>query len=55
VPAGVQQLKEGEGHKLYEVMRLPSNPIDTREAAAERSRALYAEALKGTAFKQGRP
>ena len=50
VPAGVQQLKAGEGHKLYEIARLPSNPIEEREAAMARSRELYAATVRGTAF-----
>lgn len=52
VPRGIQQLKAGRGHKLYEIARAPSTPRHVAEAAMEESRQLYAGALQGTEFAQ---
>jgi hypothetical protein len=45
VPRGLLALRNGEGHKLYEIMRVPSNPMPVREEAARKSRALYATGI----------
>jgi phage-related protein (TIGR01555 family) len=58
VPQGVAQLKMGEslqsngpGHTLYEVMRMPTNPMGARQAAARKSRRLYSKALPKAFFR----
>jgi phage-related protein (TIGR01555 family) len=58
VPQGVAQLKMGEnlqsngvGHQLYEVMRLPSRPIEARQAAARKARSLYSRAMPKAFYK----
>lgn len=52
VPQGVAQLKMGDnlqsngpGHALYEIMRMPSQPMEAREAAARKMRTLYNRAM----------
>lgn len=45
IPRGVLQVRNEEGHRLYEIMRLPTIPLTEREAAAARSRELYGAAL----------
>lgn len=50
VPRAVQQIKAGQGHRLYEVMRVPSTAPDARRAAARKSRTMYSRAIRDTGF-----
>lgn len=50
VPRGVQQLKMGQGHQLYEIARRKSTPIAAANAAARKSRTLYHRVLRDMGF-----
>lgn len=50
VPAGVHQLKFGQGHVLYEIIRRPDRPLEARKAAARKSRTIYAKAIRAEGF-----
>jgi hypothetical protein len=50
VPRGIQQLKDGIGHRLYDIAREPSQPRAIRKAALRRSRLLYGRSLDGSGF-----
>lgn len=50
VPRGVHQIKSGLGHRLYEIMRVPSNSAEIRRAAARKSRRVYLKTLRASGF-----
>lgn len=50
VPRGVQSIKSGDGHKLYETARNVASDPGIRAAANSRARDLYAGAIDGTEF-----
>lgn len=51
VPKAIAQLKLNEGHKLYEIARVKSTPIDVVRAAKRKSRTLYNRALRASPFR----
>lgn len=50
VPQGIQQLKAGQGHQLYEIARNPRQPLEARRAAARKSRTLYNRIIRADGF-----
>jgi hypothetical protein len=50
VPRGVQQMKDGIGHRLYEISRSTAQERAIRKAALRRQRLLYGQSLDGTEF-----
>lgn len=49
-PRGVFQVKMGQGHRLYEVARLPSTPREVASSAMRKSRTLYGKVVSHTPF-----
>ncbi len=50
VPRGIQQIKSGKGHDLYEMARKPGQPAEVVDQALAESRQLYSGAIAGTTF-----
>lgn len=50
VPQGVQDYKDGQGHRLYELERDPSQPRAARDAAARKMRTVYHRLMRGAGF-----
>lgn len=52
VPRGIQQIKSGKGHALYEMARKPGQAPEVIENALAESRQLYSSSIAGTPFAQ---